>query len=176
MTVRPTNHVLALVATTFLVGWAFTEAAAQDTQRRRHILLLFQQQAETPKMVAFAQRIGATVRDGAAVPVELYQESLDFDRFASRERWAPLARYLADKYRGTRLDVIVPVGGLAVQFATERLRIHLPDVPVEEAVPYERRDHGAHVVVGHVLIPSVAYVDRSARADRDYRKLPRALL
>ena len=129
MTVRPTDRVL-IFATAFLVCSGSTEAAAQGAQRPKHILLLFQQQAETPTMVAFTQGISATVRNGTGVSIELYQESLDLDRFAARERWAPLARYLADKYRGTRLDVIVPVGGLAVQFAAEHLRIYLPDVPV----------------------------------------------
>lgn len=128
MRARSTNR--ALIFLTLLASGGFTDGGAQGTSRRMNILLLFQQQAETPTMVSFAQRLSATVRVGVAAPVELYQESLDLDRFAGRERWGPLARYLGAKYRGLRIDVVVPVGGLAVQFATERLRVYLPDIPV----------------------------------------------
>lgn len=106
------------------------KAAAQSATQPARVLLLFQEQAETQPMVAFAQQLRAAVRDDLATPVEFYQESLDLDRFTGREHSSSLVEYFADKYRGFGIDLVVPVGGRALRFALDHLTKVFPSAPV----------------------------------------------
>jgi len=94
------------------------------------VLVLYQQQAETQPMLEFAQRLRLTIDKELGSPVEFYQETLDFDRFTGLERSSPLGDYLNEKYRQFGIDVIVPVGGRALKFATDQLGQVLPNVPI----------------------------------------------
>ena len=112
-------------------GVAEHPLAPQPTQPPVRVLLLYQQQAETPPMREFTEQFSQTLRDETGpTPVEFYQESLDIDRFTKREGSLALVRYFEDKYRGFGVDVVVPVGGRALSFAVEHLRGVLPDVPI----------------------------------------------
>jgi len=103
---------------------------AQLPARPTRVLLLYQQQAETQPMLDFTERLRAAVREGLASPVEFYQESLDLDRFTGREQSSPLSRYFDDKYRDFGIDVVVPVGRLALSFAVDQLSDVLANVPI----------------------------------------------
>ena len=103
---------------------------AQGTARTTRVLVLYQQQGETPPMVEFTSRLRAGVSKGLGSPVEFYQEALDLDRFTGREDSPPLRDYLEEKYRGFGIDVVVPVGGRALRFALDHLTKALPNVPV----------------------------------------------
>ncbi|HVE33638.1 MAG TPA: ATP-binding protein [Gemmatimonadaceae bacterium] len=116
-----------ITATTILIAAVAPSAIAQRPTR---VLLLFQQQAETAPMVEFIQPLRREVLRGLKDPAEFYQESLDLDRFAGRERWSELKTFLENKYRGFGIDVVVPVGGRALQFATDQLADVLPGVPI----------------------------------------------
>jgi signal transduction histidine kinase len=109
---------------------AATSAVAQSARRPARVLLLYQQLAETPQMVEFTLRLRSALSRALTSPVEFYQESLDLDRFAGEERWAPLQSYLDTKYRDIGIDVIVPIGTRALTFAENRLRATLPDAPI----------------------------------------------
>jgi signal transduction histidine kinase/ABC-type uncharacterized transport system substrate-binding protein len=94
------------------------------------VLVLYQQMAETRPMVEFTDRLRETIQDELGSTVEFYQEALDFERFTSSERLSPLVLYLDNKYRGFGLDVVVPVGTRALQFAMTQLDGVLPHVPI----------------------------------------------
>ena len=131
--VRPAERslLLAVVAAALCVSAAAVGAAgAQRPARPMRVLLLFQQQAETPPMIEFTRQFRLTITRESGRPVELYQESLDLDRFAGRENSLPLAHYFADKYKGFEIDAVVPVGGRALRFALDELRKVLPSTPV----------------------------------------------
>jgi len=81
-------------------------------------------------MVEFTQRLRLTIQNELSSPVEFYQESLDLDRFATTERVSHLARYFEDKYRGFAIDAVVPIGGRALEFASDYLGGVLPGAPV----------------------------------------------
>ena len=112
-----------------LAGMTPRANSQTDTIRAR-VLLLYQQQAETKTMQEFEQGLRASLTHELAMPVEFYQESLDLDRFAGREHSPALVSYFADKYRGVRVDVVVPVGLRAARFALGELRPVLSSVPV----------------------------------------------
>lgn len=128
MSGRSAGRALVLAAVALSLCAGARDATAQ--QQPRHVLVLYQQQAETQPMLEFTQRLRLTIQQELGAPVEFYQESLDFDRFTGREHSSPLAGYFADKYRGVSVDVVVPVGGRALKFAVDQLGAILPDVPI----------------------------------------------
>src|SRR5262249_16400407 len=105
-------------------------ARAQRTARPTRILLVYQQQAEAPQMLDFTRRLRETISARLGAPVEFFQESLDLDRFRGAARPASLGEYFADKYQRFPVDVVVPVGTRALQFALDHLAAVLPDAPV----------------------------------------------
>ena len=98
--------------------------------RPTRVLVLYQQQAETRPMLEFSERFRRTLQGEMRSPVEFYQESLDVDRFAERERSSSLLGYFQDKYRSLGIDVVVAVGERARRFAVEPLNAVLPGVPI----------------------------------------------
>ena len=130
MSPRPTAWAFALSAFVLALCALSPNAPAQRVTRPARVLVVYQQQAETRPMLEFAEQLRATVSKELGSPVEFYQEALDFDRFAGLEQSSPLANYLADKYRQFGIDVVVPVGGRALQFAVGQLGRGLPKVPI----------------------------------------------
>ena len=126
---RSVDRVLVLAIA--LLAWGPpARATAQRAPGPTRVLLVFQQQAEARPMVEFTERLRETVRDELGSPVEFYQEALDLDRFKGPGRISPLADYFASKYHGYGIDVVVPVGGRALQFTLSELGDVLPNVPV----------------------------------------------
>ncbi|HXT14254.1 MAG TPA: ATP-binding protein [Gemmatimonadaceae bacterium] len=105
-------------------------ADAQHAVRQTHVLILYQQQAETRPMVEFGQQLRRALRVELGSPVQFYQEALDFDRFTGREHSSPLKNYFDDKYGRFGIDVIVPVGSRALRFAIDHLRDVVPNAPI----------------------------------------------
>src|SRR3982750_1264235 len=96
--------------------------------RPTRVLVLYQQQAETRPMLEFSERFRRTLQGEMRSPVEFYQESLDVDRFAERERSSSLLGYFQDKYRSLGIDVVVAVGERARRFAVVPLNAVPPAV------------------------------------------------
>lgn len=130
MVARATIRQCIFTVATMIVAGGATHAVAQTVRKPTRVLLLYQQQAEAPPMVEFTQQLRRVVGRGLGSPVEFYQESLDLDRFDGPDRSSPLTSYFEDKYRGFGIDVIVPVGGRALQFALDQLRGVVPSVPI----------------------------------------------
>jgi len=122
----------AFIITTVAIalGALAPSVAAQRATRPTRVLVVYQQQAETRPMVAFAEQLRATIGKELGSTVEFYQEALDFDRFTGLEQSSPLTNYLADKYRQFGIDVVVPVGGRALKFVVDQLGRGLPNVPI----------------------------------------------
>jgi signal transduction histidine kinase len=117
------------------------ESRAQRSEERpTRVLVLYQQQAETGPMLEFGEHLRRALQDDMRSPVEFYQEALDFDRFAQREHSPRLVGYFQDKYRGFGIDVVVPVGGRALTFAIEHLRVVLPETPIVFALCAEPQE------------------------------------
>jgi signal transduction histidine kinase len=79
-------------------------------------------------MQEFSQRLRLTVQELVS-PVEFFQEALDLERFAGRDR-SSLTEYFDDKYRGFGIDVVVPIGTRALQFAVDEFNEVFSDVPI----------------------------------------------
>ncbi|HKW10612.1 MAG TPA: ATP-binding protein [Gemmatimonadaceae bacterium] len=118
-----------------LLALAAARLEAQPVPQPVRVLIVFGVTPEAPAIAQFTQRLRLTLRNAVASPVEFYEEYLDLDRFPGLS--PHLANYFADKYRGFRVDVIVAVGSIALQFATDRLRPLLPEAPVVFAMTVE---------------------------------------
>jgi signal transduction histidine kinase len=126
----PAERAFLLTAFSLFLCVLAPSATAQRAGRPTHVLVLYQQQAETQPMLEFTQQLRLTITKELGSPVEFYQEALDFDRFAGREQSSPLVHYFDDKYRRFGVDVVVPVGGRALTFAVDQLGRVLPNVPI----------------------------------------------
>jgi signal transduction histidine kinase len=109
---------------------ATPRADAQRTGLPTHVLLVYQQQAEAPSMLLFAERLRRAVVDQIPTPVEFYQEALDLDRFPGAQHEQTLDKYFADKYREVPVDVVVPIGIRAFKFTVDRLDDVLAGIPI----------------------------------------------
>jgi signal transduction histidine kinase len=102
-------------------------AMAQGARKTTRVLLLYQQRPETEPMREFTEALRRTVQQ-AKTPVEFYVEALDTERFAGRQR--SLTEYFIAKYRNFGIDVVVPVGNVALTYAVDQLADVLPGVPI----------------------------------------------
>jgi signal transduction histidine kinase len=120
---------------------AFADTAA--SLRSREILLLVGSEAGTPPAVGFLTGLQAAMRTVRAVdrfPFVFYVEYLDRFRFADRANYdADLRAWLARKYAGRRVDVIVTAGVDALTFALESRGELWPGVPVVFGAIDDRR-------------------------------------
>ena len=66
-----------------------------------------------------------------------YNELLDLERFPENARREELVNYIVEKYRGFNFDAILTDGTRALKFATERLSIHFPSVPIVYGLAFE---------------------------------------
>ena len=67
--------------------------------------------------------------------LEIYHEYLDASRFAEDEHHKLFADYLGTKYRGTELDLLVPVVGARPEWASRVPRELFPNVPIVFVIP-----------------------------------------
>jgi C4-dicarboxylate-specific signal transduction histidine kinase len=119
-----------------LASWtAF--ASAQQAARPTRVLVLYGIAPDSPTSAPYIERLRATIRSELPPPVEFYVEYLDLDRFPDSKQSPRLARYLGNKYGGFGIDIVIAVGSVALQFATEQLRDRLPRVPVVFGMVHE---------------------------------------
>jgi signal transduction histidine kinase len=95
-----------------------------DEPSPRSVLILEQSNPNLPSYVDFSSGFSASLNANSGSGVDVYTESLDINRFGSAEYEEVLGRYLREKYRTKPIEVIVPVGALALEFVM-RLRADL---------------------------------------------------
>ena len=66
----------------------------------------------------------------ATVPITIYKENLDLDRFSDSRRVAILHRYVGEKYQDVPIGVLVAVGSAALRFALERQAEKATHIPI----------------------------------------------
>jgi signal transduction histidine kinase len=101
---------------------------AQEPARR--VLLLYPYDNSAP----FSEIAGAAIKrqliEKSPSKIELHISFLDLSRFPAETNELRSARYLADKYSGKPLDLIIPLGTEAERFAVKYRDIFAPKVPV----------------------------------------------
>jgi signal transduction histidine kinase len=113
------------------VGWS------QDSSRPKRVLMLYGHDPNAPGVVAFTNELQAIVRAGSPTRVVFYDELLDLDRFPENAVRDELVDYIVEKYRGFPFDAILTDGTRALKFATERVSVHFPGVPIVYGLAFE---------------------------------------
>lgn len=112
-------------------------ALPQPTLRHTRVLIVYAHDLNAPGVVRFSTPLKTLLRDQVTGGVEIYEESLDLNRFPNPSRRPQLVRYVREKYQGLKPDVIVAEGALAVQFVVNELAGLFPDIPVVYGAAFE---------------------------------------
>ena len=94
------------------------------------ILMIYAHDANAPGVRGFSRELQHVLDTQGHDQIEIYDESLDFDRFGTRANWEQFASYVGSKYRGFEIDAVVAHGSMALLFAAERLQGVFPGVPI----------------------------------------------
>ena len=112
-----------LVAVICLLAWPAAIAtgapASSDTPTIKRVLILHQELASRPFRAKFNAAFVDAIRAGESLPIDIYEEAIESDRFASTTEMQLIAEYLKTKFAQRQIDVIVVVGVRALRFAQQ---------------------------------------------------------
>lgn len=114
----------------FIIVFNLTTAEAVCHEADPHrILLLYSDNHLLPAISRFDQSIREVFQAELGSSLEFYNEFMDSERFPKPEDKTRWAEYLAQKYRETKVSIIVAVRGPALKFLMEyreRMGFHAP--------------------------------------------------
>ena len=83
----------------------------------KRVLLLHQELGSRPFRARFNATFVDAIRSESAVPVDIYEEAIEPERFGTGDQPRLITSYLKDKYASRPIDVLVVVGSRALEFA-----------------------------------------------------------
>ena len=89
-------------------GIAAAEPAPAPVKR---VLLLHQELGSRPFRARFNAAFVDAIRAESAVPVDIYEETIEPERFGTADQPRLISSYLKEKYAGRPIDVLAVVGG-----------------------------------------------------------------
>jgi signal transduction histidine kinase len=120
---------LLALAAMGLAPWFAGRASGQELPTRT-VLLMYPQEQEMAWYSGIDHGLRSTLQASSSYEVEFYSEYLDLVRFSEGRQVDGLAEYLRVKYRGRKIDLIVVVSSLTLQFLIDRGEQLFPGVPV----------------------------------------------
>lgn len=105
-------------------------AAATPSKPPKKILLLYSYQSVLPANLEWDGSIRSALKGTSAEPVEFYTEFLDLAQFPEESYLQSLIKLLQSKYADRKIDLIIPVGELAVDFLSAHGNILFPGAPI----------------------------------------------
>jgi PAS domain S-box-containing protein len=115
----------------FVAGGAVSGA---DPARAQRVLLLHHEGSARPLFRSkFDAAFAEALRSGDSVPIDLYEETIESERFSDVEQSRLFKDYLKGKYGDRPIDVIVAVGSRALHFARQNREL-FGDPPVVSTV------------------------------------------
>ncbi len=90
----------------------------------------------------FATRFRAELMQRAATPIAFYDISLDGAFFDPARDAGPFVRFLQERFRGSRPDLVIPLGPVANAFYAQHREELFPETPVLVAMAEERALRG----------------------------------
>lgn len=133
----------------FLLAFSLAVAARAEPESKR-VLLLYAERHELPAIRA----VDAGLREALAARggVEVFAEYFDFARFPAERHAGGLIELLRNRYGARKLDLVIPTGYEALQFALAQRAELFPGVPITYC-GIER-----HQLIGKPLPPDVTGV------------------
>ncbi len=104
-------------------------AAAQD-RPAKHVLLVYSHEREMSSYTGLDRALKSELEAGSPNPLVFYTEYLDLLRFSEDRHRQKLVDYLAVKFSGRPMDLVVVVSSLAFDFLDERGRQIFPHTPI----------------------------------------------
>ena len=138
-----------LFITMVMVG--VVAAAAGDHSKA---ILLLHSVGQGPGRFPFDTAFDRTLRELSDVNVDLYVETLDFNRFAGEAHVRRMREYLREKYAGKTITAVAVVWDEALTFLLDERDPLFPTVPVAAALlgrPQPLPDRVAAMFVGNVV-------------------------
>ena len=104
--------------------------ATPGLAQMRRVVLLYDERTDLPGLATLDARLVATLTAGSPGGVEIYREAMDLSRFPADPHRVLLKNYLRAKYADKRIDVVIPVLGLALDFALAHGREMFPGAAI----------------------------------------------
>ena len=109
-----------------LFGAGILPASAET----RRVILLFDERSELPGLAALDADFVRSLNSASADRIEIYREDMDLSRFGSEPYKDLLRNFLRAKYSHTKIDLIVPVMGPALDFVLSGEAAFPPEAPI----------------------------------------------
>ena len=126
---RALPRLLATFALTFLAPLCVCQAAWAQAQPHRTVLTVHWSSEDFP-INALRDAAIRKVLLSSDVPIDYYAEYLESDRFPAEEASLALRDSIARKFRGRRIDVVLAVQDVALQFVLRFRGELFPDAPI----------------------------------------------
>jgi len=116
----------AILSLLLLASWAFGEEGKPPWR----VLMLFDEASGLRALEIIERSFERTLLEAATRRVEFYHEHLDASRFRDSGHHELFADYLRAKYGRVKLDVVVPIIGARLEWASRIPRELFQDVPI----------------------------------------------
>src|SRR5262245_51592657 len=125
--VLPMRWCLAFLCGCFFSGQTI---CAQQLPPQKNVLVLQGQRSDLPGLQMIGESLRRTMEQDPEMRVNVFTEHLDFGRFPRGNHDAIVLRYLKDRYADRQIDLVVPVFGLALEFALDHRKELFPSQPI----------------------------------------------
>ena len=95
-----------------------------------NILILYPFRTAAMPYAAAAESFKTALSREIGTPLNIFEYSLDLDRFPSLQMQSELAAFLKKRFEGNRLDLIVPIGAPAANFTLRYADSAFPGTPI----------------------------------------------
>src|SRR5215475_2126076 len=126
----PRTLTLLVLALGFLIlGWPSSRTVAQNSSPPRTMLVLYWYGRDFVSNVRLDKDIREVLSSEPAGSIEYYPEYLESNRFPGERQSLLFRDYLAQKYAGRKIDVVVAFSPLALNFALKYCNELFGDTP-----------------------------------------------
>ena len=108
---------MVVCAVLFAAACATSARAEGGPAPVKQVLLFHQELGSRPFRARFNATFVDAIRADSAVPVDIYEEAIEPERFGTGDQPRLITSYLKDKYASRPIDVLVVVGTRALEFA-----------------------------------------------------------
>lgn len=119
-----------LVVAVFAACVFAPHAHAQEARGRKQVVVLNSTRLDDQFSVTWARELPKLLGDGLPEGVDFYAEYFDFVKYSQPEYASAYVDLLRLKYGGRRVDLIIVIGALAVDFMSQHRKDLFHDTPV----------------------------------------------
>lgn len=130
---RAFNHARAcgfLLSGIALLAVAAPGLAASSPYGRKSVLLICGERSDLPSVREIVEVVRQTFHNSSDPQIELFPEYLDFARFPTEQHSGEVVHYLRERYADRKIDLILAMTGLGLEFAVSKRNELFPGVPI----------------------------------------------